>query len=240
MKTGTSGVTVLYVTSTLIDELVCKVKYVYEALLDGPYATVTVGGVLHPNPECPATWPSDDMIPQRGEMVGVSLSVLVAPTTCSYCAHFYHDNGAGARWMHQQLAPALATYDILKGVGEVGHNLSRIVETRLLRSGVIRDLLSMVAPFRNLSLSGSVWLVRRSEASSAARHRVLEGSLSHYVNGTSVVVTKEDCAQWGLLLAQDFCESDALVVVVYEVLREQLSNDFTNDLVWASAKSLCV
>lgn len=240
MKTDTSDVTVLYVTSALIDELVCKVEHVYEALLDGPYATVTVGGVLHPNPECPATWPSEDMIPQRGEMVGVSLPILVAPTTCAYCARFYQDNGAGARWMHQQLAPALATHDILKGVGEVGHNLSRIVETRLLRSVVIRDLLRMVAPSTDLPLSGSVWLVRRGEASSVVRHRVLEGSLSHYANGTSVVVTKEDCTQWGLLLAENFCESDAVVVVVYEVLREQLSNDFANDLVWASAKSLCV
>jgi len=240
MKIDTPDVTVCYVTTALMRELENKLSHTHNALLDGPYATVSIGGILHPNPECPATWPSEDMIPQRGEMVGVSLSVLVAPTTCAYCAGFYQDRGAGAKWMMQQLAPALATHDMLNGVGRAGYNLSRIVETRLLRQATISELLRMVSCPRDASLRGGVWLVRRSEASSLERHMVLEGSLSHYADGTSIVVTTDDCARWGTMLSAHFCASDAAAASVYETLREQLSNDFSNDLVWASAKSLCV
>ena len=82
--------------------------------------------------------------------------------------------------------------------------------------------------------------MRRNEASSLERHMVLEGSLSHYADGTSIVVTTDDCTHWGLMLSAHFCASDATAAFVYETLREQLSNDFSNDLVWASAKSLCV
>ena len=240
MKTGTPGATVCYVTSTLMGELVHKLAYVHDVLLDGPYATVSIGGILHPNPECPATWPSEDMIPQRGEMIGVPLTVLVAPTACACCSSFYQDSGAGARWMMQQLAPALATHDMLKGVGRTGYNLSRIIETRLLRRETISELLRMVSCPRDPSLRGGVWIVRRNEATSLERHMVLEGSLSHYADGTSIVVTAEDCARWGLMLSAHFCASDATAAAVYETLREQLSNEFSNDLVWASAKSLCV
>jgi hypothetical protein len=214
MKTDTPDVTVCYVTTELMRELENKLSYTHKVLLDGPYATVSIGGILHPNPECPATWPSEDMIPQRGEMIGVSLSVLVAPTTCAYCAGFYQDRGAGARWMMQQLAPALATHDMLKGVGRAGYNLSRIVETRLLRQATISELLRMVSCPRDPSLRGGVWLVRRSEASSLERHMVLEGSLSHYADGTSIVVTTDDCARWGLMLSAHFCASDAAAASV--------------------------
>ncbi len=240
MKTGTPEVTVCCVTSELMRELENKLSYAYSALLDGPYATVSIGGILHPNPECPATWPSEDMIPQRGAMIGVPFTVLVAPTTCAYCTGFYQDRGAGAKWMVQQLAPAVAVHDILKGVGEIGYNLSRVVETRLLRREVIRNLLLTISLRKDPSLKGSVWLVQRSEAASPTRYLVLESSLAHYANGTSVVVTTDDCASWGLMLSTDFCEGDAVAASVYETLREQLSNDFSNDLVWASAKSLCV
>jgi len=240
VKTDTQDATVCYVTSTLMGELMHKVASVHDVLLDGPYATVSIGGVLHPNPECPATWPSEDMMPQRGEMIGVPLAVLVAPTTCAYCSGFYQDRGVGTRWMMQQFAPALATHDMLNGIGRTGCNLSRIVETRLLRQATISELLRMVSSPRDPSLRGGVWLVRRNEASSLERHMVLEGSLSHYADGTSIVVTTADCMHWGLMLSANFCASDATAAFVYETLREQLSNDFSNDLVWASAKSLCV
>ena len=223
-----------------MDKLACDITYVYDVLLDGPYSTVSIGGVLHPNPACPATWPSDDMIPQRGELIGVTLPVLVAPTNCDYCSSFYLDRGVGTRWMLQQLAPVIAAHDILKGVGGIGYNLSRIVETRLLRQEVIRDLLRIVATPRDPSMIGAVWLVRRGEASSLTRHLVLESSVSHYADGTSIVVTEDDCTHWGLLLDEHFCENDTTAAAVYETLREQLSTDFSNDLVWASAKSLCL